>query len=162
MRTVIVLCAFPGIFSVSTGGIDPSSGHSQGVPDMTYPFYCMAAAFLITYLTKLPLAIAMDKESESGYDNRNPRDQQARLTGWGRRSLAAHQNGFEITPVFAAAVITAHLFQADAWWSAVWAATFVVSRILYVVFYLRDVHYMRSTVWTIGLASCVALFVLAA
>ncbi len=129
---------------------------------MTYTFYCMAAAFLLTYLTKLPLAMAMAKECESGYDNRNPRDQQARLTGWGRRILAAHQNSFEITPVFAAAVITAHLFQADAYWSAVWALVFLVSRVLYIIFYIRDVNHLRSLVWMIGMASCIALFVLAA
>ncbi len=128
---------------------------------MTYPFYCLAAAFLLTYLTKLPLAVAMAKESESGYDNRNPRDQQARLTGWGRRSLAAHQNSFEVTPLFAAAVITAYLFQADAYWSAVWTSIFLASRILYIIFYIRDVNLMRSTVWIIGMASCVALFILA-
>jgi len=128
---------------------------------MTYTFYCMAAAFLLTYLTKLPLAMAMAKECESGYDNRNPRDQQARLTGWGRRTLAAHQNSFEITPVFAAAVITAHLFQADAYWSAVWALVFLVSRVLYIIFYIRDVNQVRSLVWMIGMASCIALFVLA-
>ena len=37
---------------------------------MTYTFYCLAAAFLLTYLPKLPLAMAMAKEGESGYDNR--------------------------------------------------------------------------------------------
>jgi len=128
---------------------------------MTYPFYCLFAALLLAYLSKFPLAIAMAKEGEKGYDNRHPRDQQARLTGWGRRALAAHQNGFEITPVFAAAVITAHLFQADAYWSAVWAATFVVSRFLYVFLYIRDVNILRSLVWTVGLVCCVALFILA-
>ena len=128
---------------------------------MTYPFYCMAAAFLLTYLTKLPLAIAMSKEGESGYDNRNPRDQQARLTGWGRRSLAAHQNSFEVTPVFAAAVITAYLFQADAYWSAVGASLFLASRVLYIVFYIRDVNQLRSIAWMIGIVCCAALFVLA-
>ena len=129
---------------------------------MTYPFYCMAAAFALTYLTKLPLTIAMAREGESGYDNRNPREQQARLTGWGCRSLAAHQNSFEVTPVFAAAVITAYLFQADAYWSALWASIFLVSRILYIILYIKDLALMRSTVWTIGMASCIALFVLAA
>ena len=53
----------------------------RGTLEMTYTFYCLAAAFLLTYLTKLPLAMAMAKEGESGYDNRNPRDQQACLTG---------------------------------------------------------------------------------
>ncbi len=129
---------------------------------MTYPFYCMAAAFVLTYLTKLPLTIAMAKEGESGYDNHNPREQQARLTGWGYRSLAAHQNSFEVTPVFAAAVITAYLFQADAYWSALWASIFLASRILYIILYIKDFPLMRSTVWTIGMASCIALFVLAA
>lgn len=129
---------------------------------MTYPFYCMVAAFALTYVTKLPLAMAMAKEGDSGYDNRNPRDQQARLTGWGRRSLAAHQNSFEVTPVFAAAVITAYLFQPDAYWSAVWASVFLTSRILYIIFYIRNVHQMRSMVWMIGMASCIALFILAA
>ena len=134
----------------------------RGTLTMTYPFYCMAAAFVLTYLTKLPLTIAMAKEGESGYDNHNPREQQARLTGWGCRSLAAHQNSFEVTPVFAVAVITAYLFQADAYWSALWASIFLASRILYIFLYIKDFPLMRSTVWTIGMAACIALFVLAA
>jgi len=129
---------------------------------MTYPFYCLIAAFALVYLSKMPLAMAMAKEGGKGYDNRHPRDQQRRLTGFGARALGAHQNGFEITPVFAAAVITAHLFQADAWWSAVWAATFVASRVLYIALYLGDKNLLRSTVWTAGLVCCIALFVLAA
>ncbi len=134
----------------------------RGTLEMTYPFYCLAAAFALTYLTKLPLIIAMAKEGESGSDNHNPREQQARLTGWGCRSLAAHQNSFEVTPVFAAAVITAYLFQADAYWSALWASIFLASRILYIILYIKDFPLMRSTVWTIGMASCIALFVIAA
>ena len=27
-----------------------------------------------------------------GYDDKNPRDQQARLSGWGKRALPAHAN----------------------------------------------------------------------
>jgi uncharacterized MAPEG superfamily protein len=129
---------------------------------MTYPFYCMIAAFALVYLSKIPLGIAQNKEGDRGYDNRNPRAQQARLSGWGARALAAHQNGFEITPIFAAAVITAHLFQADAYWSAVWAATFVLARLLYLAAYLVDKNLLRSLLWTVGLVCCIALFVLAA
>jgi len=127
---------------------------------VTYTFYCLFAAIVLLYLSKVPLAIAMAKEGSKGYDNRHPRDQQARLTGWGERALAAHLNGFEITPVFAAAVITAYLFEADPWWSAVWAATFVLSRVFYIVFYLVDLNLLRSTAWMVGLVGCIALFVL--
>jgi len=128
---------------------------------MTYPFYCLLAAIALLYLSKIPLALAMAKEGEKGYDNRHPRDQQARLTGWGGLALGAHMNGFEITPVFAAAVITAHLFQADPWWSAMWAAIFVASRVVYILLYLADINMLRSTVWTAGLVCSIALFVLA-
>ena len=38
-----------------------------------------------------------------GYDNHLPRAQQAQLEGWGARSVAAHQNGFETFAPFAAA-----------------------------------------------------------
>lgn len=128
---------------------------------MTYPFYCLFAAIILVYLSKAPVAMAMAKEGGKGYDNRHPRAQQARLTGWGARALAAHQNSFEITPIFGLAVITAHLFQANPWWSAMWAALFVASRVIYVLLYLRDINLMRSTVWGVGLVSCIALFVLA-
>ena len=36
----------------------------RGTLEMTYTFYCLAAAFLLTYLTKLPLAVAMAKEGD--------------------------------------------------------------------------------------------------
>ena len=54
----------------------------------------------MVYCTKLPVAVAMQRAG--GYDNRMPRVQQARLEGWGARSVAAHQNGFESFAPFAA------------------------------------------------------------
>ena len=44
-----------------------------------------------------------------GYNNHNPRDQQADLEGWGKRALSAHLYGFEGFAPFAAAVFVAHL-----------------------------------------------------
>ena len=55
-------------------------------------------------VTKAPVALAQSKEGR-GYDNRNPRVQQSRLTGFGARALAAHQNMIEAFPVFAAGVL---------------------------------------------------------
>ena len=74
---------------------------------MEIHLWCIVAAWLVVYGSKLPVAAAMQRAG--GYDNHLPRSQQARLEGWGARSVAAHQNGFENFAPFAAAVLVAHL-----------------------------------------------------
>lgn len=131
---------------------------------MTTSLLCIPIAFLLIYLSKLPLSVAMHRESKAaggkGYDNRHPRDQQAKLAGWGRRANAAHYNGFEGFPGFAAGVLVAHVADADPWWSSALAIAYCVSRVFYVTFYLADVHWARSTVWFLGLCCILGLFAL--
>ena len=117
---------------------------------MTTPLICAVIAFLLTYLSKIPLAMAMAKEGK-GYDNKNPREQQARLTGWGKRALAAHQNSFEVTPLFASSVFVGHLTQGNAAWSANLAVVFLVSRVFFTYFYLANLDYLRSAAWGVGI-----------
>ncbi len=123
---------------------------------MTIPFYCLIVTMLFPYIAKVPLMVAMGREGK-GYDNRNPRDQQARLQSWGKRALAAHQNSFEILPVFASAVFLNHLTAGDPTKSAGLAVFFVLSRFGYVGLYLADLASVRSVVWFGGMISCVAL-----
>ena len=59
-------------------------------------------AMLLPFLAKAPLAAAMQKAG--GYDNNNPRAQQAALTGFGQRANAAHYNSFEALLIYACAV----------------------------------------------------------
>ena len=89
---------------------------------MTVPLACVFLAFVVTMLTKAPVAVAQLRQP-GGYDNRLPRDQQAGLSGWGRRALGAHLNAFEAFPAFAAAVLVAHLAGADPAWSTGLAVT---------------------------------------
>ena len=126
---------------------------------MTVPLLCVGIAFVVTLATKAPVAVAMARQPE-GYDNRQPRDQQAGLDGWGRRAVAAHLNSFEAFPGFAAGVIVAHLAGGDPQWSTGLAVTFVVARVLYPVLYIANWHAARSAVWTVGFAATVALFAL--
>ncbi len=127
---------------------------------MTVAVYCLIAAALMIVLTKVPLAWAMSKEG-GGYDNRNPRQQQARLTGFGARALATHQNMIEAFPVFAAGVLVALLAGATGAWLTGLAIAFVIARVVYTVCYLADVHALRSVAWAVGFAASVGLMVLA-
>ena len=126
---------------------------------MTIPFFCVFLAFLLNIISKGPVAVAMAKQPE-GYNNKNPRDQQAALDGWGRRAVAAHLNSFEAFPAFAAAVLVAVVAGADPIWTMRLAVTFIVARTLYLPLYLLDLDLLRSTTWTIGFAATGAIFLL--
>jgi uncharacterized MAPEG superfamily protein len=123
------------------------------------PMICLPIGFALVYAPKISLSLAMAREPE-GYDNRNPRDQQAKLTGWGRRSAAAHANGFESFPAFAAGVLACQVTGASPHLAALAAVTYVVARTLYTVAYVADVHLLRSSVWTVGLVATFTLMAL--
>ena len=120
---------------------------------MNISFLCLGMAFLLLYLSKIPVAIAMNREG--GYDNHQPRDQQARLQGWGKRAVAAHQNAFEAFAPFAAGVLVAKLGGADPLWTSRLAVAFVLFRIAYHGFYLANLASLRSLVW-MGATLCTA------
>lgn len=127
---------------------------------MNIAFLCVAIAFGLLYLNKVPIIVAM-RRSPGGYDNRTPRDQQAKLEGWGRRAVAAQSNGYESFPPFAAAVLMAQLAHANVRWTAAMAIGHVVSRVLYEVFYLANVDKARSLVWGVATACSAGIMLLA-
>lgn len=126
---------------------------------MSIPFICVLIAFILIYVPRVFVAAAQTKEPE-GLDNRNPRAQQAKLTGLGARAQAAHLNSFEGFAPFAAAVVIAHLAGADATWSAILASIYVGSRAVYIGAYLGDIPTARSLIWMVGLLSILGLFLL--
>jgi uncharacterized MAPEG superfamily protein len=123
---------------------------------MEIHLWCIPAAWLLVYSSKIPIAVAM--QQAGGYDNRHPRAQQAELTGWGARSVAAHLNGFETFAPFAAAVLLAHVAGARTSLVDVLAMVFVASRAFYVPCYIADLATLRSLVWTIGIVATLGLF----
>jgi uncharacterized MAPEG superfamily protein len=120
---------------------------------------CLPLGFALVYLPKIPLSMAMAREPE-GYDNAAPRDQQAKLTGWGRRAAAAHANGFESFPAFAAGVLATQVTGASPRWAALLSVAYVAARLLYTVAYLAGVAPLRSAIWTVGFVASVGLMVL--
>jgi uncharacterized MAPEG superfamily protein len=125
---------------------------------MAVHLWCIVAAWVVVYSVKLPMAAAMQRAG--GYDNRHPRTQEAGLTGWGARAVAAHLNGFETFAPFAAAVLVAHVAGAAPGLIDVLAVVFVVSRLIYTGCYLADFASLRSLVWTIGWLTTLGLFLL--
>lgn len=109
---------------------------------------CAFIAALLPYLAKIPLALAMNKESK--YDNNYPRDQQARLTGFGARALAAHQNSFESLIIFGVAVAVVLTTNTTNETVQVLAITHVAARVVFCVMYYINQDKLRSISWFVA------------
>lgn len=123
---------------------------------MTVAHWCLFAAALLHIFSKFPLAVAAAREG-GGYDNRNPREQQARLTGWGARARAVHLNQIESFPLFAAGVLVATTAAPRVPAIDCLALVYIVARLIYPVLYLKDIAAGRSLVWMAGFLASLAL-----
>jgi uncharacterized MAPEG superfamily protein len=122
---------------------------------MTTLIWCLFIATLLPYLAKGPVAYAMSKIG--GYNNNHPREQQSKLTGFGARALAAHQNAFESLIIFAPAVllaITTHHTETNV---VLLAVLHVCARVLYNVLYVANIDKLRSLVWAVATLSSFAI-----
>lgn len=115
---------------------------------MTTLTICLFLSLLLPLLAKGPVAYAMAKLG--GYNNNHPREQQSKLTGFGARALAAHQNAFESVIIFAPAVILAIATSNIQPIVITLAVIHVVARVLYNIFYLLNIGLLRSIVWAIA------------
>lgn len=130
---------------------------------MTTPFVCVLIAFLMIWLARIPVFVALGKGE--GVDNKHPHRQLAKLAtldGFAARAVGAHRGLAEAFAPFAAGVVIAELAGADARRASVLAIAFVVCEVVYVIAYLADVDYLRAFVWLIGFLATVGLFALAA
>jgi len=123
--------------------------------NMTILICCLFIATLLPLLAKAPVAYAMHKLG--GYNNNHPREQQSKLTGFGARALAAHQNAFESLIIFAPAVLLAIITQNIGENIALLAVIHICARLLYNILYLANICMLRSLVWSIATISSYAI-----
>jgi len=120
---------------------------------------CLFIACLLPYLSKVPMAIAMNRQP-GGYDNNHPRTQQALLIGFGARALAAHQNSFESLIVFSSAVLTALATQTINANTQGLAIGYLIARGIYHLLYLMNHSTLRSIVWGVSLFCSLGIILL--
>ena len=120
---------------------------------MTIAYACVLLMGLLPIV-----AAGIAKKGFAGYDNSQPRQWLALQTGFRARANAAQANLFESLPLFFAGVIIASVAHAPQERIDLLAVAFVISRIVYLVCYLANWPTARSLVWTVGIASVIALF----
>ena len=110
----------------------------------------------------LPFVFTLAAKSSKRFDNAAPRDYLEQSSGWRKRAHWAQQNSFEAFPMFAAAVIIAHVVAGASATADLLAIAFIVLRVLYGLCYIADKATLRSLVWFGSIACIVGLFVVAA
>ena len=96
------------------------------------------------------------------YDNRAPRAYLDGLVGRRQRAHWAQLNSFEAFPLFAAAVVVAHLMQASPAVVDTLAMLFIAFRLSYIWAYIWDHPRVRSLVWAAAMLCNIGLFVASA
>ncbi len=133
---------------------------------MILAFWCVLVAALLppvcSYVAKYGRGRTEDGGPAPRFDNRHPRAWLAAQTGLRARADAAQQNGFEVLPLFIAAVVVAVLQHVPVATIDLLAATFIVARVAYIACYLLDRPALRSLTYAIGFACCLGLFLVAA
>ena len=124
---------------------------------MTIAYWCVLAALVLPYLF---IGFAKFTGRDFGpKENHNPREFLEKLDGARKRAYWAQQNSFEVTPPFAVAVVIAHqVGEAAQGTIDLLAITFLISRVLYGICYIRDWASPRSLVWAVGMVCILALF----
>jgi uncharacterized MAPEG superfamily protein len=123
---------------------------------MTTAYWMVLVAGLMPYW---PTAVAKWRRS---YDNARPRAGLEALTPRQQRAWWAQLNAFEAFPLFAAAVVIAHLAGAAQQRIDALAVAFVLLRVGYILAYLYDRPTLRSLLWTAAIGCVAALFAVAA
>ena len=123
--------------------------------DMT-PEFILLALTLILALVQIGAAGMARTAELGGKWNAGPRDGEVpppgRLAG---RLMRAQANLFETLPLFAAAVIMAHIAGKDGTLTAVGAHLYFFGRLIYLPLYAFGVPYIRSLVWLAAAAGLV-------
>lgn len=126
---------------------------------MTLAYWCI---FVLMFVPIICAGYGKVKGGFTRADNSDSRAFFDKVEGISARANASQLNSFEVFPVFAAAVIIAHITGGAAQSTIdILSVLFVISRVVYCVCYIADWARVRSLIWTAGFICVLALFIAA-
>tara|TARA_B100001013_G_C24499486_1_gene398592 strand:- start:21 stop:395 length:375 start_codon:yes stop_codon:yes gene_type:complete len=121
---------------------------------MTFAYFCIVIAIVMPII----LAGIAKKGSETPINNNDPRNHISHLKNRAKYAYGAEQNCYESFPPFAIAVVVAHLIGGTQLTIDILAGLYIVSRLLYIVFYLQGKGTLRSVTFMVGFIATISLF----
>ena len=120
---------------------------------MTMAIWCVLIAALLPIVST-----GISKALGGAYDNNDPRGRALSYQGRAKRAHAAHLNGYESFPFFAAAVLLAEMKGGTGGTVGILALVHVGTRIGYIAAYIGDKATLRSFLWGASLFATIAIF----
>jgi uncharacterized MAPEG superfamily protein len=118
---------------------------------MTTELHILAWALVLALIQVLLPSVIRSRETGLGH-NGGPRDEPGppagKLTG---RLMRAQSNLFETLPVFAIAILIAHLAGRKGTLTLWGAWLYIIARVVYLPLYAAGVPFLRSLVWLVSL-----------
>ncbi len=106
----------------------------------------------------LPYLVVVYGRVSIGIDLSAPRAMLDRLPDYAKRATWAHQNSFETFILFTAATLTVYVTDTASEKTSLYVVAFVVTRLLFILFYIIDWPLLRSPMWAIGMVCIGGLF----
>jgi uncharacterized MAPEG superfamily protein len=125
------------------------------------PYAAILVAYLMIHIPRATVVAREMAKLDGGYNNREPRAQQAQLSGIGRRALGAHNNAIEAFAPFAIGVLAALARGVSVDIVSYLAIGFIALRTIYLFAYLADKSSLRSGMWTLATLATGALMIMA-
>jgi uncharacterized MAPEG superfamily protein len=126
---------------------------------MTTELHILAWTLVLALIQVLLPSVIRSRETGVGY-NAGPRDAPAqppaRLTG---RLMRAQSNLFETLPVFAAAILIAHVAGREGTQTLWGAWLYIIARVVYLPLYAAGIPFLRSLVWLVSLFGIILVLV---
>ena len=126
-------------------------------PPILY-LYCIAVAVILLYVPGF--VVAAYGRMQIGYDLRQPRTMIDHVAPYARRATWAHENSFEVFPIFAAAALMAYVTGLDGSAATTAAVVHPVARFLFQVFYIADRPGLRGAMYLTGQLCSATLIVM--
>jgi uncharacterized MAPEG superfamily protein len=126
---------------------------------MTTELHILAWALVLALIQVLLPSVLRSHETGLRY-NASARDKPAappgKLTG---RLMRAQANLFETLPVFAIAVLIAHMARREGPLTLTGAWLYLIARVVYVPLYAAGIPFVRSLAWIISLVGIILILV---
>lgn len=126
---------------------------------MTTELHILAWALVLALIQVLLPSVIRSRETGLGH-NGGPRDEPGppvgKLTG---RLMRAQSNLFETLPVFAGAILIAHLAGREGQLTLWGAWLYIIARVVYLPLYAAGIPFLRSLVWLVSLLGILLVLV---
>lgn len=144
------------------GQTHSTRGRPRGnIRRMTLPLACLLAGMILPYVWGGVSSFHRQKQFGKA-DNRNPREQAAKLSGAGARAYAAQANAWEALAIFTPAALLTHFAKPESSLAPTLAIVWLVGRVLHGVAYVADVDKARSAAFGIAYFAAIGLYLVGA